>query len=71
MSYVKDKDGKANIVIMSVYSFHASCYFCHLLITFANSLDPDHDQMSVLIWIQTIWHSDSVPDFFFFFLSLF
>ena len=35
--------------------------FCHL-ITFANSLKPDQD---LLIWIQTIWHSDSdVPVLF-------
>ena len=24
------------------------------LITFANSLDPDQDRMSVLIWVQTV-----------------
>ena len=36
--------------------------FC-LLITFANSLDAD--TTSVLIWIQTVRHSDSVPEIFF------
>ena len=35
-----------------------------LLITFAKSLDldQDSDRTSVLISIQTIWHSDSVPE---------
>ena len=34
-----------------------------LLITFANSLDPDQYQQNVvLIWIQTISHSGSLPD---------
>ena len=34
-----------------------------LLISFAISLDPDQDdKMSVLIWIQIIWHSDNVPE---------
>ena len=32
-----------------------------MLITFANSLDPDQDSKhAVLIWIQSVWHSDSV-----------
>ena len=38
-------------------SLPASHDFCHLLIAFANSLDPDQDQadkMSGLIWIQTV-----------------
>ena len=39
----------------------ASGDFC-LLITFANSLGPDI--MSVLIWIQTIWYTDSVSEIF-------
>ena len=38
-------------------------YWCRLLITFANSLDPD--KMSGLIWIQTVWHSDGIPERFF------
>ena len=39
--------------------------FLRLLITFANSLDPDQtDRMlvMVLILIQTVRHSDSVPE---------
>ena len=36
-------------------SLPASNNFCHLLITFANSLDPDKaDIMLGLIWIQTV-----------------
>ena len=36
-------------------SFPASGDFCHLLITFANSLDTDQARkMSGLIWIQTV-----------------
>ena len=33
--------------------------FCHLLITFATSLAPDQDRSGL---IQTILHSDSVPE---------
>ena len=39
------------------HSFLASGDFWRLLITFANSLDPDQDRqnvLSVLIWIQTV-----------------
>ena len=37
-----------------------------LLKTFANSLDPDQArQMSGLIWIQTVWHSDGNPEIIF------
>ena len=39
-------------------SLHTSSDFFHLLITFANTVWID--KMSVLIWIQTICHSDSV-----------
>ena len=36
---------------------------CRLLITFAASLGPDQaDQMSGLIWIQTVCHSDRLPE---------
>ena len=35
-------------------SLPARVDFCCLLITFANSLDPDQDKMSGLIWIQTV-----------------
>ena len=32
---------------------------------FANSLNQDEDiRMSVLIWIQTVWHSDGGPECF-------
>ena len=42
--------------------FFASWEFCHLLINFANSLDPDRDRLNViLISIKTIGHSESVP----------
>ena len=46
--------------------------FCRLLITFANSLDTEN--MSVLIWIQTVCKSDCAPEififnFFFFFFG--
>ena len=45
--------------------FHPYMFNSFQLITFANSLDPDEDrQMSVLVWIQSVWHSDSVPEFF-------
>ena len=42
--------------------------FCHLLRTFANSLDPDQDQLKiklVRIRVHTIWYSDSVLEEFF------
>ena len=39
-------------------------FFC-LLKTFANILDLDtDDRTSILIWIQTIWPSDSFPKSF-------
>ena len=41
-------------------SFLASGDFRHLLITLANSLDPD--QRTDLFW--TVWHSDRVPEIF-------
>ena len=34
-------------VIVRVNSLLASSKFCHLLITFANSLDPDQDRQNV------------------------
>ena len=41
----------------------ASSNFCRLLITFANSFDPDQaHKMSGLIWVQTVWHSDVIPE---------
>ena len=39
-------------------SFLASGDFCRILITFANSLDPDQ----ALIWVKAGWHSDSVHE---------
>ena len=41
-----------------INAFLASGYFCCLLITFANS----SDRTLVLIWIQTVCHSDNVPE---------
>ena len=41
--------------------FLVSGDFCRLLITFANSLEPDQ-VVSVLIWIQTVCHSDSIAE---------
>ena len=35
--------------------------FCHLLITFENILDLDQAQQNV-ICIQTVWHSDGIPE---------
>ena len=32
---------------IALKSFFVSCYFCHLLITFANSLEPDQDRQKV------------------------
>ena len=49
---------------LRVNSFLASGDFCRLLITFANSLDPDlkTDVLSVLTLIQTVWYFDSDPE---------
>ena len=35
------------ITMQRVSSFHASCDFCHLLLTFTNCLDPDQDRQNV------------------------
>ena len=43
--------------------FPDSGNFCILLITFANSLSG---KTSGLIWIQTVWLSDGIPERFFF-----
>ena len=43
--------------IYTFNSFFARFHFCRLLITFANSLDPNQDPQSgtsVLIWIQSL-----------------
>ena len=51
---------------ISLNSFPASGDFCPLLITFANSLDPDRArQRLVLIWIQTVGPSDGFKKDFF------
>ena len=46
--------------------FPASSNFCRMLLTFANSSDPDQDQQNPgpteLIWIQPVWLSDNVPE---------
>ena len=53
-------------ILVGVNSFPARGDFCHLLITFANSLDPDQDrQTSDLISIQTVSHTDGIPERFF------
>ena len=42
-------------------SLPVSGSFCHLLINFTNSLDPDQArQKSGLILIQTVWHPDGI-----------
>ena len=52
--------------------FHLFAYWCLLLTTFANNtfwtqIRPN--KMLGLIWIQNVWHSDDIPDFFNFFLE--
>ena len=45
---------KERMKILFLNTFLQVANFCHLLISFANSLDPDQArQMSGLIWIQT------------------
>ena len=41
------KGGRGKHDFIAFKSFLASGHFCHLLITFANSLDPDQDQQNV------------------------
>ena len=41
--------------------FHTSSYFCRLVITFANSLDPDQDRQNV----GPPFGTDNVPEVFF------
>ena len=47
--------------IQRAYTITANSDICCLLITFANSLDPDQDRQNVG---QIVWHPDSVPEFF-------
>ena len=52
--------------MLSINSFPANGDFCRLLIIFANSLDPyQARQMSGLIWVHTVLHSDGIPERFF------
>ena len=44
--------------LMLINSLRTGGEFCRLLMTFANSLDPDQ----ALIWIQAVWHSDVIPE---------
>ena len=47
-------------------SLPASGNFCHLLITFANSLDPVQDGQNVgPDQVKTVWHSDGITERFF------
>ena len=55
-SFLHNFSSQSNIIIISqvtrlriINYFLASGNFCHLLITFANSLDPDQDQLNVLL----------------------
>ena len=53
-------------LVFSINSLPASGDVCHLLKTFANSLDPDQAWINVgPIWIQNVWHSDGIPEKFF------
>ena len=65
-----------NVLARDIFfnSFLTRGDFRDLLITFVNSLDPDQDRqnvcpdldiLSVLIWIQTVWHPDSLPELIF------
>ena len=48
----------------SFFLYYPFACYCRLLITFANSLDPDQDrQPSGLIWVQTIWKCDGIVNF--------
>ena len=53
-------------------SLPASGYFCRLLKPLQTVwIQIRTDRMSVLIWTQTVWHSDSVPKRIFFYKSQF
>ena len=68
--FIMNKYHKWNYWSKRCHFFHSGD-FCLLLIAFVNSLDPGQDQwsvstdLSVLIWIQTFWHSDSISESFF------
>ena len=46
ISFFRRNKKTGNLVTPSL-TFLASGHFCHLLIIFANSLDPDHDRQNV------------------------
>ena len=53
--------------VQSLNTFLSSDNFCLLMIAFTNSFGPRSGptKLLVLIWIQTVWHSDSVPEIIF------
>ena len=54
-----------NQVLYIMRTKFSIAYQCRLLITFANRLDPDQARQYVgLIRIQSVWHSDGIPEFF-------
>ena len=55
----RENRGDNQDILQIINSLLASGDLCPLLITYANNLIPD---LSVLIWIQTVCHSDSVPE---------
>ena len=51
---------RAHFLLYGLFNyFLASSDLGHLMITFANTLDPNQ---AVLIWTETVQHSDSVPE---------
>ena len=52
----------AGYSLANIYSFPASGDFFFLLIIFANWTQIRPDKMSGLIWSQTVWHSDGIPE---------
>ena len=70
------KDHNSQLSIMNaghINSLPVSGNFCRLPITFANSLDPDlacqnivtvldPNCLTLMFWIQTVLHSDCMPD---------
>ena len=58
--YVPIWDNILNTKVFTCYnSLHASQSFCRVPIAFCN-------RMSILIWIQTVWHTDGGPGWFIF-----
>ena len=55
--------GWQQISLACLNSLSANSELCRLLITFANSLDPDQDWQNVSPDLdQNCWHSDRVPE---------